>query len=148
VTRSGASVTLSKEEDAYRMTMGKQLCEMFGMDAPVFKVDYYLKEGDTDITVNGSNIKILLTPGHSPGSICLYIPHDKLLIAGDVVFFMSVGRTDFPGGNIGLLKESIDRLMKLDVEYLLPGHNTDPRGVIQGRERVQSNFEAIQEFFV
>jgi hydroxyacylglutathione hydrolase len=147
VTRSGAKVTLSKEEDEYRATLGKQLCEMFGTEVPNFKVDYYLREGDTDIEVNSSKIKILLTPGHSPGSICLYIPKDKVLITGDVIFLMSVGRTDFPGGDTALLKNSIDRLTHLDVECLLPGHNTDSRGIIQGKEKVLSNFAAVQEFF-
>jgi hydroxyacylglutathione hydrolase len=148
IARSGASVTLSKEEDEFRKTTGKQLCEMFGMDTPNFKVDYYLKEGNSEISVNGSNVKILLTPGHSPGSICLYLPNNKILITGDVVFFMSVGRTDFPGGDTGLLKNSIETLAKLDVECLVPGHNTDPRGIIQGKVKVQNNFKAIEEFFV
>jgi hydroxyacylglutathione hydrolase len=90
---------------------------------------------------------VILTPGHSPGSVCLYLADKKVLITGDVVFFMSVGRTDFPGGNTAALKDSIDRLSKLDVEYIVPGHNTEPNGIIRGKDRVMRNFEAVQEFF-
>jgi glyoxylase-like metal-dependent hydrolase (beta-lactamase superfamily II) len=58
-----------------------------------------------------------------------------------------VGRTDFPGGDTALLEKSIQRLSLLDVEYVVPGHNTEPNGVIRGKQQVQRNFEAVKMFF-
>jgi hydroxyacylglutathione hydrolase len=96
-----------------------------------------LKVGDTRLSV-------IPTPGHSPGSICLYHPKEKLLISGDTLFYMGVGRTDLPGGDLDQLKDSIERLAKLDVEYVLPGHGE----MIKGRKAVERNFQVIfAEFF-
>jgi metal-dependent hydrolase (beta-lactamase superfamily II) len=55
-----------------------------------------------------------------------------------------VGRTDIPGGDRKLLKESIERLSQLDVEYLLPGHSTEFGAVIEGREKVRQNFTHVR----
>ena len=147
ISRSGAGVTMSREEDEFRMNVGERMYTMFGLKAPKFTPLFHLKEGDLDLGKDGYKVQVLLTPGHSPGSVCLYFPDTKVLITGDVVFFMSVGRTDFPGGNTMLLKKSIERLAKLDVECLVPGHNTEPNGIIKGKDRVRRNFAAIEEFF-
>jgi hydroxyacylglutathione hydrolase len=67
-----------------------------------------------------------------------------VLISGDTVFYMGVGRTDFPGGDINQLGESVERLAGLDIEYLIPGHGE----VLQGKERITRNFALIlDEFF-
>lgn len=147
VERSGAAVTMSREEDEFRTTIGERMYTIFGLTPPRFTPRFYLKEGITDLGNNGFKVHILLTPGHSPGSVCLYMEDTKVLITGDVVFFMSVGRTDFPGGNTALLKKSIDKLAQLDVEYLVPGHNTEPNGIIRGKDRIRMNFQAVQEYF-
>ena len=147
VSRSGAAVTLSKEEDDFRNAIGEHMYTMFGMKPPRFTPLFFLKEGDVDLGKDGFKMQVILTPGHSPGSVCLYLPDTKVLITGDVVFYMSVGRTDFPGGNTLLLKKSIDKLAELDVEYLVPGHNTEPNGVIRGRDKIKRNFESVQMFF-
>lgn len=84
--------------------------------------------------------QVISTPGHSPGSLCLYWPKQKALFSGDVVFSGGIGRTDFPGGNGKLLKESIQRLAQLDVEYLLPGHGE----ALRGRKAVETNFQMIE----
>ena len=147
VNRSGASVTLSKEEDDFRNTIGDRMYTMFGMKAPQFNALFHLKEGDVDLGRDGFKVQVILTPGHSPGSVCLYLPDTKILITGDVIFYMSVGRTDFPGGDTIMLKNSIEKLSGLDVEYLVPGHNTEPNGIIRGKDRIQRNFEAVQMFF-
>lgn len=69
------------------------------------------------------NFQLLSTPGHTPGSICLYFPEDKVLFSGDTLFKMGYGRTDLPGGNYGQLLDSLDRLFALpsDVQ-VFPGH--------------------------
>ena len=147
VNRSGAQVTLSEEEDKFRNTIGERMYTMFGMKAPRFTPLFFLKEGDVDLGKDGFKVQVILTPGHSPGSVCLYLPDTKILITGDVIFYMSVGRTDFPGGDTQTLKKSIDKLAVLDVEYLVPGHNTEPNGIIRGKDVIKRNFAAVQTFF-
>ena len=147
VNRSGAQVTLSEEEDKFRNTIGERMYSMFGMKAPRFTPLFFLKEGDVDLGKDGFKVQVILTPGHSPGSVCLYLPDTKILITGDVIFYMSVGRTDFPGGNTMMLKKSIEKLSGLEVEYLVPGHNTEPNGIIRGKDKIKRNFEAVQMFF-
>src|SRR5882724_5387851 len=58
----------------------------------------FLKEGDT-LMVDQDELKVLLTPGHSPGSICFYCEAQKFVIGGDVLFRLSIGRSDLPGGD-------------------------------------------------
>ena len=76
------------------------------------------------ISVSGITGTILHTPGHTEGSVCLYIPTQNLLLAGDTLFAGSVGRTDLPGGNTRTLIDSIkSRLMGLpDDTIVIPGH--------------------------
>lgn len=68
--------------------------------------------------------KVLETPGHTPGSICLYSKEDKVLFSGDTVFNGSYGRTDFTGGNFDDLMFSVKKIMTLDGDTVIyPGHN-------------------------
>jgi len=62
---------------------------------------------DNTLTFGESSFKILFTPGHAPGHICLYSKENNLLIAGDVLFEGSIGRTDLPGGDHSTLINSI-----------------------------------------
>jgi hydroxyacylglutathione hydrolase len=78
------------------------------------------------IAVTGLNGSILHTPGHTEGSVCLYLPTQSLLLAGDTLFAGSVGRTDLPGGNTRKLLNSIrERLLTLPDEVtVIPGHGS------------------------
>ena len=67
---------------------------------------HFLAQGDT-LTFGESSFEILFTPGHAPGHICLYSKENNLLIAGDVIFQRSIGRTDLPGGDHSTLINSI-----------------------------------------
>ena len=102
---------------------------------------FFLQEGD--LVIGDKTFRVILTPGHSPGSVCLYWPEKKVLFTGDVVFSQSIGRTDLPGGSGKQLKESISRLAELDVEVLCPGHGD----VVAGRENVKKNFKLIKDFW-
>jgi glyoxylase-like metal-dependent hydrolase (beta-lactamase superfamily II) len=74
---------------------------------------YYLKEHE-NVQLGNHLLKILLTPGHSPGSVCFYHEAQQFVISGDVLFQMSIGRSDFPGGNYDTLMQSIhSQLMML-----------------------------------
>lgn len=73
-----------------------------------------------------SELEILHTPGHTPGSICLYWPEEKKLLSGDTLFRMGYGRTDLPGGNMGQLIQSLEQLFALPVDVqVFPGHGED-----------------------
>ena len=73
-----------------------------------------------------SNFELLETPGHTPGSICLYWPEEKVLLSGDTLFQMGYGRTDLPGGNMGQLIESLEHLFTLPDDTLVyPGHGAE-----------------------
>lgn len=104
-----------------------------------FEPHILLQEGG--LNVGNVSLRVIQTPGHSPGSICLYWPDKKTLFTGDVVFNQGVGRTDVPGGSGEHLKESIKRISLLDVDYLLPGHGD----VVSGREAVKANFADIEK---
>lgn len=148
VGKSGALFTLSREEDEFYRTMGKMFFQMFGSKPPEVNPTFFLKEGDLSLGAkdNKMAVKVLLTPGHSPGSVSLYLEEDKILISGDVVFAGSIGRTDFPGGSPSLLRKSIDELSQLDVEYLVPGHSTEMGSIIAGKDKVKRNFYTVKMF--
>jgi glyoxylase-like metal-dependent hydrolase (beta-lactamase superfamily II) len=104
-----------------------------------FKPDILLKGNET-IDLGDCILDVIHTPGHSPGSICLYEQKSRSLISGDTIFsYGSVGRTDFPGGNSEELKKSVERLSKLDIKKLYPGHGeiTDKEVNEQIRESLE-----------
>jgi len=148
VEKSGALFTLSREEDEFYRTMGKMFFQAFGGKPPEVNPFFYLKEGDLSLGAKNNKVavKVFLTPGHSPGSISLYLEEDKILISGDVVFAGSIGRTDFPGGSTSLLRKSIDELSQLDVDYLVPGHSTETGSIIAGKDKVRRNFYTVKMF--
>lgn len=144
VRRNGALFTLSREEDEFYSKIGKMFFQSFGAKPPTIKPFFYLKEGDLRLGKDGLAMKVLLTPGHSPGSLSFYLEEEKILVSGDVVFSDSIGRTDFPGGSPSLLQKSIDRLSQLDVEYLVPGHSTETGNIIAGSDKVRRNFYMVK----
>jgi len=100
-----------------------------------------LKDGQI-LSVGKSTLKVLFTPGHASGSICLYCEEASFVISGDVLFYQSIGRTDLPGGDYDLLKKSIwSKLFALpDATVVYPGHG--PETSI-GSEKVNNPFIAI-----
>ncbi|MDR2862122.1 MAG: MBL fold metallo-hydrolase [Syntrophobacterales bacterium] len=103
--------------------------------------DLFLEEGP--LPLGDVTLEVYHTPGHSPGSVCLYWPEHKVLFTGDVIFNQGIGRVDLPQGNGAQLKESIRRLRKLDVEILLSGHGE----ILAGKEAVQENFRFIENYW-
>jgi hydroxyacylglutathione hydrolase len=84
---------------------------------------HFLNDGDT-VLLGDTDIQVILAPGHSPGSICFYIPSQGDLIGGDVLFRGSIGRTDLPGGDSETLLHSIrEKLWVLpDETVVYAGH--------------------------
>lgn len=85
--------------------------------------DANLEDGQI-VSIAGLTGSILHTPGHTEGSVCLYLPDQTLLLAGDTLFSGSIGRTDLPGGNSGKLLQSIhNSLLTLPEDVIvIPGH--------------------------
>ncbi len=103
------------------------------------KVERKLKEGDEAFGFN-----ILHTPGHTPGSICLFDKKDKIMISGDTIFSDGVGRTDLPGGSEEDLEKSIEKLATLDVEMILPGHG-EPVLKSGGKKAIKNIISSVAE---
>ncbi|MGC9400258.1 MAG: MBL fold metallo-hydrolase [Anaerolineae bacterium] len=86
--------------------------------------DIELVEGKV-LELGNLHIEVLHTPGHTPGSVCLYVPEENALFSGDTLFAESVGRTDLPGGEARRLTESLRKLLTLPEETdLYPGHGS------------------------
>lgn len=111
---------------------------------PLPTPNYSLEEGRS--VMHGENeIKVLFTPGHSPGSVSFILENEKIIIGGDVLFQGSIGRTDLPGGDYNTLMSSIKtKLLPLGDDYLVySGHG--PMTTI-GQEKV-SNYYLNQASF-
>jgi glyoxylase-like metal-dependent hydrolase (beta-lactamase superfamily II) len=112
-----------------------------GPSSDALRPDFFLTDGR--LRVGDMEFQVIHTPGHAPGAICLYQPDEKVLITGDLVFKDGVGRTDLPGGDGRMLKESIRRVAALEVEWVLPGHGE----IISGADEVRTNFHQIENFW-
>lgn len=110
-----------------------------GAETPTVKPPDHSPADLENVTVRGIEARIIHTPGHTEGSLCLHLPSSSLLIAGDTLFAGSIGRTDLPGGNYNKLIQSIrERLLPLpDATLVIPGHG--PTTTI-GEERVSNPF--------
>jgi len=117
------------------------LCRLAGHYYKIPEPDFFLNEGE--LVVGTESFQVIVTPGHTPASVCLYWPAKKVLFTGDVVFRQGIGRTDLPGGDGEMLKESIERISALDVEFLLPGHG-EP---VLGSKEVRANFQGIRDYW-
>lgn len=101
--------------------------------------------GGETLSIDDFSFQVIHTPGHSPGGICLYEPEKKVLFSGDTVFSHgSIGRTDLRGGNSRLLVQSIEKLLKLDVEYLCPGHMS---AVKNGNDHIKQSYTFAKMVF-
>ncbi|MGQ9582462.1 MAG: MBL fold metallo-hydrolase [Thermoplasmatota archaeon] len=104
-----------------------------------------VREGDV-LELGEAELKVLHTPGHSAGSICLYDRENCVLFSGDTVFTGGgVGRWDLPTGSREELVRSLERLVGLDVEALYPGHG--PYVETGGREHIEMGLGMARDFF-
>ncbi|MGB8933226.1 MAG: MBL fold metallo-hydrolase [Anaeromyxobacteraceae bacterium] len=134
----GAPLWLHAGDVARLPTLPMQ-AELFGFDPPeVPVVDHQPEDGET-FQLGALEGRVIHTPGHSPGSVCVYFPAAKALLTGDTLFVGSVGRTDLPGGSFEAIRRSIqEKLFPLgdDVRFF-PGHG--PSGLL-GDERKNNPF--------
>lgn len=91
---------------------------------PIRKVvpDHFLEDKD-ELSVGNLNLKVIHTPGHSPGGICLYLEREHVLFSGDTLFKGSIGNLSFPTSNPDQMWESLDKLSELPPQTkVYPGH--------------------------
>jgi glyoxylase-like metal-dependent hydrolase (beta-lactamase superfamily II) len=135
---TGAPILLNQNDYALLRMLDMQAAWL-GMPAPG-KVEIDQSVGSSDALKAGSlAATVLHTPGHTEGSVCLYFPAEKKLIAGDTLFAGSIGRTDLPGGSFEKIIRSLhDKLLSLpDDTVVVPGHG--PLTTI-GEERESNPF--------
>jgi len=126
-----------EKEDAFWLDAMQQQCDMFGFPkVDSFLPTEWLEEGDV-VEVGNIKFNVLHIPGHTPGHVVLFDAISKQLIAGDILFNGSIGRSDFPRGDHGQLISGIKtKLLTLPEETLVyPGHG--PTTTI-GREKVSN----------
>ncbi len=135
---TGAPVLLNQNDHAI-FNLLEEHARWLGMKPPgKVETDAGLEDADT-VRAGGIAAEVMHTPGHTEGSVCLYIPAEKTLIAGDTLFAGSIGRTDLPGGSFAKIMTSLrERVLALPDETLVvPGHG--PLTLI-GRERETNPF--------
>jgi glyoxylase-like metal-dependent hydrolase (beta-lactamase superfamily II) len=120
---TGAPILLNQNDQALLKMLNVQAAWL-GMEDPG-KVEIDQSIGQADMVKAGAlSAQVLHTPGHTEGSICLYLAPQKTLIAGDTLFAGSIGRTDLPGGSFEKILRSLhDTVMALpDETVVVPGH--------------------------
>jgi hydroxyacylglutathione hydrolase len=113
--------------------------QWLGMRTPEkTSIDVNAQEGES-VKLGAADFQVLDTPGHTQGSISVWIPAENKLIAGDTLFLDSIGRTDLPGGDPKQILRSIhDKLLPLDdTVVVIPGHG---QNTTIGRERLRNPF--------
>ncbi len=136
--QTGAPILLNQNDLALLKMLDVQ-ASWLGMQSPG-KVEVEADLGhDQRLEAGSLSANVLHTPGHTEGSVCLYFPAEKLLIAGDTLFARSIGRTDLPGGSFEKIIRSLhDRVLSLpDETVVIPGHG--PMTTI-GEEREENPF--------
>jgi hydroxyacylglutathione hydrolase len=126
VRRAAKTPFLIHQDDLPMLeSMQSRVRQFMGFEVPPPpKVDGYVKDGDI-LRLGDETIRVLHTPGHSPGSISL--AGNGFVLTGDALFNQSIGRTDLPGGDLETLLRSItEQLFKLDDEAIVyPGHGPE-----------------------
>ena len=117
-----APIAIHPADAAWAFTETNQSPPFYGPPRPPKKIERQLQDTQ-EWNDAGLNYRIIATPGHTPGGICVHFPDANKIFTGDTLFAGSVGRTDLPGGNSRVLQKSLARLAKLDgATQVFPGH--------------------------
>ncbi|MBN2407142.1 MAG: MBL fold metallo-hydrolase [Elusimicrobia bacterium] len=119
---TGAEIFMSElDRDLFKHIESGEYDFLFSGRSTAGKPDKYLKDGD-EVVSGDIRLKIISTPGHSPGGISLYT--SDMLFSGDTIFRGSIGRTDLPGGDLGDIRNSImEKIFKFPENTVIyPGH--------------------------
>jgi len=108
----------------------------FGLPSPPIPDANLRLEADQEISVGELTLRVLHTPGHSPGHVTFYEPNQGVIFDGDVLFAQGIGRADLPGGSYETLMDSIQALLSLPDETVVYSGHGPPTTI--GRERVMN----------
>ena len=130
---TGAPVYMNANDAELKKMLGVQASWLGVPEPEQVDIDVAIKDGDR-VVMGAAEFHVLHTPGHTQGSVSLWIPSEGKLVAGDTLFRDSIGRTDLPGGDGRQILRSIrDKLMPLPPETVgIPGHGEN---TTIGRER-------------
>jgi glyoxylase-like metal-dependent hydrolase (beta-lactamase superfamily II) len=122
---TGVKIYAHEAEEATLLSEELNACWMVGRHE-TYRADEFLGD-EQEIDLAGFHIRVLFTPGHTPGGCCYYFPYEDVVFSGDTLFQMSVGRTDFKGGSMSEIVRSIkEKLMALpDGTTVYPGHGDE-----------------------
>ena len=138
VRRTGAKIVIHEADAPALLTTQRDIMEMFQAESSP-PADILVSDGQL-IRVGNVALKVIHTPGHTPGGMCLFI--DGMVFTGDTLFVGSVGRTDFPGGSYQELERSVrTKLYTLPGDTVVfPGHNYGmrPTSTIQQERRTNA----------
>ncbi len=120
---TGAPIYMDQKDEELARHLDAQAAWLGMPDPGKVEIDSNLRDGDT-LNLGAGRFEVLHTPGHTQGSISLWIPEESKVVAGDTLFRDSIGRTDLPGGDGRRILRSIqDKLLTLPEETLvIPGH--------------------------
>ena len=141
--RTGAKTVIHKDDAPRMQDVDPMMLRMFGAEPPP-QPDILVSDGDL-IKVGDVAIKVIHTPGHTPGGMCLYIektPESQgMIFTGDTLFVGTCGRTDFPGGNFEQLEKAVTtKIYTLPGEtVILPGHHYASRTTSTIEQERQTN---------
>lgn len=131
-----AEISIHIADLAYLGAVNDQMASYLGLNESIEPQSFL--QGGYEVDLAGLPFTVLSTPGHTPGSCCLYNSSEGVLFAGDTLFASSIGRSDLDGGDPAALALSLDRLKQLPDETIVyPGHG--PSTTI-GRERVRNRY--------
>ena len=121
-----AKIHMSTNDDMLASHLQEQ-AQMFGLGITMPPLASYTAiDEKSSLSLDGNEIRVIETPGHTPGSVAFYFPSLNVLFAGDTIFQGSVGRTDLPGGDFNALTNSIkNKILKLPAQTkIFSGHGS------------------------
>ncbi len=135
-----APVVIAQGEEVIAESAVYNLSEYFA-GAKTVKYDKVAKDGE-HFKAGQMDIELILTPGHTPGGCCYYFKNEGVLFSGDTLFFLSIGRTDFPLGSTEEIEKSIRQKLYLlpDDTKVFPGHG---QATTIGFEKKNGEFTSI-----
>ena len=143
--QTGAKIAIHTNDAGLLSDDISSVAAMFGARGACFQPDILLNNSELIGLGNGSYLKVINTPGHTQGSICLYHSQSRSLFSGDTVFPEGgFGRTDLPSGDVRSLVDSLKLLAELDVDILYPGHGYVTKDDVSEQIRLSLQFAGTQ----
>ena len=139
--QTGAKIAIHTKDAGLLGDDISSVAAMFGAHGACFRPDILLNDNELIGLGNSSDLKVINTPGHTQGSICLYHSQSRSLFSGDTVFPEGgFGRTDLPSGDVRSLVDSLKFLAELEIDILYPGHGYVTKDDVSGQIRLSLQF--------